>query len=66
MLATRPSGSRLEGDLPKALLEHLRHLMRTAGPPLLNVLSIMNAAPPSGGHWGKARRRVTLAHDCAG
>lgn len=47
VLATRPSGSRLEGDLPKALLEYLRDLMPTA--PLRNVLSIVNAASPSVG-----------------
>lgn len=40
------ASKRIEGDLPKALLEHLRDLMRTA--PLLNVLSIVNAAPGTG------------------
>lgn len=53
-LATRPSGSRLEGDLPKALLKNLPDLMRMA--PLLNVISIVNAAPPNGGHWIQATR----------
>lgn len=53
-LATRPSGSRLEGDLPKALLKYVPDLMRMA--PLLNVISIVNAAPPNGGHWIQAMR----------
>ncbi|QQO23561.1 hypothetical protein JJB98_28365 [Bradyrhizobium diazoefficiens] len=47
-LATRPSGSRLEGDLPKAVLKYPPDLMRMA--PLINVISIVNAAPPNGGH----------------
>lgn len=44
-----PGGSRLEGDLPKAVLKYPPDLMRMA--PLLNVISIVNAAPPNGGHW---------------
>lgn len=44
-----PGGSRLEGDLPKAVLKYPPDLMRVA--PLLNVISIVNAAPPNGGHW---------------
>lgn len=51
-LATRPGGSRLEGDLPKAVLKYLPDLMRMAT--LLNVIFFVNAAPPNGGH--RARR----------
>lgn len=48
-LATRPSGSRLEGDLPKAVLKYPPDLVRMA--PLINVVSIVNGAPPNDGHW---------------
>lgn len=48
-LAMRPGGSRLQGDLPKAVLKCPPDLMPMA--PLINVIFFVNAAPPNGGHW---------------
>lgn len=48
-LVAHPDGSRLERDMPKALLKYLSDLVQMV--PLLNVISIVDAAPRSGGHW---------------